>query len=180
MRREVGSLSALVLMLSLTASCGTGADGSTGAAPAVVTVTVTAPSASTTSSTPAEPSSSSTTGTTIPTPSTPSDPLASVKIDPNSAYSPDQQRYLAALRQALNEELVSDFEIPLVVAGTAACSALDQSPDDLSQLETILAVTDEYLDGSSIPAEYVAIGAAAAMCPDHKEFVLRELGGLVG
>lgn len=159
-----------------------------------VTVTVTAPQSAAPTVQSAAPSvTPETEPTTVPVspePSAPSptstrspatrDPLASVKIDKNSAYTAGQQRYLYALRQALNNELVDNFEIALVAAGQGACGALDSDPEDEGQLRSTLDVIDSYLTGSSIPAEYVVLAAAAGICPRHKKFITQQLGGNVG
>jgi hypothetical protein len=152
-----------------------------------VTVTVTAPPSATQSAPSLTEPSSSAIATQPPAPSPTSarsqatrDPLASVKIDKNSAYTAGQQRYLYALRQALNNELVDNFEIALVAAGQGACGALDSDPEDEGQLRSTLNVIDSYLTGSSISAEYVVLAAAAGLCPSHKKFVTQQLGGNVG
>lgn len=163
----------VVVLLAIGALWATRGDQDTSQNSAAPVVIVTA----TATPTPAPTVTSPTATAEVPVPKpSASDPLAKVQIDSNSIYTPDQQRYLYALRQGLSEDIVSTFEIPLVAAGVGACSALDQAPNDLSQVDAVLAVTGDYLDGSSIPAEYIAIAAATAMCPAHKDFVLASLG----
>lgn len=173
---------AVVSLAILIAGCGAGGNPApVSTLPSQVTVTVT----QTATSAPPTPSNTPTPSTTSPatpvqSPTSGDDPLARIKIDPNSAWSPDQQRYLAALRQALNKRLVNENEAKLILAGTAACAGLDRNPRDVARMRSLLTTMDEFMADTSIPGEYVLLGAAAALCPAHKQFVLGQLGGLVG
>lgn len=109
-----------------------------------------------------------------------SDPLASVVIDKDSEYTPGEQRYLYAMRTALNEEVVDKYTMELVVIGNAACEELDSNHDGAEALRSTLGTIDSILKGhwalNIVPADYVVLGAAAAICPTHKNLVMEQMG----